>query len=113
MVRLMQPGYLGKPGSQSAAREDTPRRQNHHRKAEYQREAAVAAAAAAAAGVVVAGASLFTVHDLPLYPVPLTRRCNMPGLFPGRSIFRKPASLPREKLLSHHDEASESSRVPG
>lgn len=55
----------------------TPRSQNHHRKAEYQRETAAAAAVAAAVVVVVAAvASLFAVHDLPLYPVPLTRRYN-------------------------------------
>lgn len=103
----MQPGYLGKPGLQSVAREDTPRNQNRHRKAEYQREAAAAAIAA----VVVAVASLFAIHDLPLYPVPLTRQHNTPCLFPRSSIFRKPASLPREKLLSHHDE-ERASRAP-
>lgn len=91
----MQPGYLGKPGSQSAARQDMPRNRNRHRKAEYQREAA----AVVVVVVVAAVASLLAVHDLSLYLVPLTRQYNTPGLFPRRSIFRKSASLPREKLL--------------
>lgn len=103
-----QAGYLGKPSSQSATRESTPPNQNRRRKAEYRSDdIAVAVAVAAARQRVVTLASV-CVHDLPLYPVPLTRYYNTPSLSftplsPFLSLFLSamlyiPASLSRERL---------------
>jgi len=84
-----------RPWRKVTARAGTPPSANgRFRRAEYRR---IAATPLRARRCVVDVASLFGVRDLFLYPVPLTRPYNTPGLSPQCSIFRKPASHLRQK----------------